>query len=182
MIAVTSYNEDWPKRFREVRDCPRAELAGEVGALKIEHFGSTAVPGLVSRPVLDICVVVPEASDMPSLIGGLERLGYVYQADEGRLGLETFRRRGPDVPFLEHKRDFAPHLLYASVLGASELRRCLAFRDHLNEDAEARATYARLKIDLAPHADAEAYLLAKTEFIGSVMSALGEEPLQEKEP
>ena len=173
MIAVTSYNEDWPKRFREIRDCLRSELAEKLGAFKVEHFGSTAVPGLVSRPVLDICVVVPEASDMPSLIAGLEGLGYIHEADKGRLGLETFRRRGPDVPFLEHKRDFAPHHLYASVLGASELGQCLAFRDHLNQDADARAMYAKLKIDLAPHADAEAYLLAKTELIASILSSIG---------
>ena len=173
MIAVTSYNEDWPKRFREVRDCLRTELAEELGALKVEHFGSTSVAGLVSRPVLDICVVVPEAADMPPLIDGLERLGYIHQADQGRLGLEAFRRRGPDVPFLEHKRDFAPHHLYASILDSPELRQCLAFRDHLQQDANARATYAKLKIDLAPHADAEAYLLAKTEFIGSVLPTIG---------
>ncbi len=173
MIAVTNYDEDWPKRFREIRDCLRTELAGDGGAVEIEHVGSTAVPGLVSRPVLDICVVVPPAADLQSLIVGLDRLGYIHETGQGPLGIETFRRRGPDVPFLEHKRDFAPHHLYASVLGASELGQCLAFRDHLIQDADAKATYAKLKIDLAPHADAEAYLLAKTEYIGSVLSAIG---------
>ncbi len=173
MISVTSYDEDWPKRFREIRDCLRSELAEEVGAFKVEHIGSTAVPGLVSRPVLDICVVVPEASDMPSLIGGLERLGYIHEAGRGPPGLETFRRRGPDVPFLEHKRDFSPHHLFASILGDSELRRYLAFRDHLKEDADARAAYAQMKIDLAPNADADGYLDAKTEFIESALSEIG---------
>ncbi len=173
MIAVTSYNEDWPKRFAEIRDCLVSELADDGVPFDVEHIGSTAVPGLVSRPVLDICVVVPPAADLQSLIVGLDRLGYIHETGQGPLGIETFRRRGPDVPFLEHKRDFAPHHLYASILGAWELRRYLAFRNHLREDADARATYAKLKIDRAPHADAEAYLLAKTEFIASVLSSIG---------
>ena len=173
MITVTSYNEDWPKRYREIRDCLRTELGEEAGAFKVEHIGSTAVPGLVSSPVLDICVVVPEASDMAALIGGLERLGYIHEVDQGQPGLETFRRKGPDVPFLKHKRDFSPHHLYAGILGASALRRYLAFRDHLRADADARAAYARIKIDLAPLADADGYSQAKTEFIESVLSAIG---------
>ncbi len=173
MITVTSYNEDWPKRFREIRDCLQSELAGEGGAFEVEHFGSTAVPGLVSRPVLDICIVILEASDMSTLISGLERLGYIHEPDQGRPGLETFRRKGPDVPFLEHKRDFAPHHLSASVLGDPELGRLLAFRDHLKADADARAAYARIKIDLAPHADADGYMRAKTEFIESVLLEIG---------
>ena len=173
MIAVTSYNEDWPKRFAEIRDCLVNELAGDGVPFDVEHFGSTAVPGLVSRPVLDICVVVPQASDLPSLIVGLERLGYIHETDQGPAGIETFRRKGPDVPFLEHKRDFAPHHLYASILGEWELRRYLAFRDHLQENADAKGVYSRLKIDLAPHADSNEYSLAKTEFIQSVLAAIG---------
>ena len=172
MITVTSYNEDWPKRFREIRDCLRTELGEEVGAFKVEHIGSTAVRGLVARPVLDICVVVPDASDLSTLISGLERLGYIHEPDRGRPRLETFRRKGPDVPFLAHKRDFSPHHLYASILGERELRRYLAFRDHLQEDADARAAYAKIKIDLAPHADADGYLQAKTVFIESTLAGI----------
>jgi len=172
MITVTSYDEDWPKRFREIRDSLRTELSEGVGAFEIEHVGSTAVPGLVARPVLDICVIIPEASDMPGLISGLERLGYIHEPGRGRPGLETFRRKGPDVPFLEHKRDFAPHHLSASILGDGELGRLLAFRDHLQEDADARAAYTKIKIELAPHADADGYSRAKTEFIESTLAGI----------
>ena len=79
MITITGYNEDWPKRFSEIRDCLRSELAGEGGTFEVEHFGSTAVPGLVARPLLDLCAVVPDVSALPSLFGGLDRLGYVYE-------------------------------------------------------------------------------------------------------
>ncbi len=172
MITITGYNEDWPKRFGEIRDCLRSELADE-GAFEVEHFGSTAVPGLVARPLLDLCIVVPDASQLPSLLGGLDRLGYVYERAQGVPGLETFRRKGPDVPFLAHKRDFSPHHLYAAVAGNADLGRHLAFRDQLKHDSADKAAYAKLKIDLAPHADAAGYLQAKTEFIQSLLSRMG---------
>ena len=95
MITITGYNEDWPKGCGEIRDCLRSELAGEGGAFEVEHFGSTAVPGLAARPVLDLCVVVPDASGLPALMRGLDRLGYVHERAQRVPGLETFRRKGP---------------------------------------------------------------------------------------
>jgi GrpB-like predicted nucleotidyltransferase (UPF0157 family) len=56
MITITSYQEDWPKRFGEIRDVLQSELVGNEGDLRVENFGSTAVPGLVARPILDLCV------------------------------------------------------------------------------------------------------------------------------
>ena len=173
MITITGYSEDWPKRFGEIRDCLRSELASEGVAFEVEHFGSTAVPGLAARPLIDLCVVVFDALDFPALLGGLDRLGYVYERAQGVPGLETFRRKGPDVPFLAHKRDFSPHHLYASVWGAPDLGRHLAFRDQLKHDANDRAAYAKLKIDLAPHADAAGYMEAKIEFIQSMLARMG---------
>lgn len=170
MIGITGYDQDWPKRFGEIRDCLRSELKGDGGAFEVEHFGSTAVPGLVARPVLDLCVVVPEASALPALLRGLARLGYVYERARGVPGLETFRRKGPDVPLLAHKRDFSPHHLYAAVSGSPDLGRHLAFRDHLKHDSKDKAAFAKIKIDLAPYADATGYLQAKTEFIESVLA------------
>jgi len=72
MITITSYDEDWPKQLGKIRDCLHSELAGEAGAFEVEHFGSTAVPGLVARPLLDLCVVVLNASGLPALFGGLD--------------------------------------------------------------------------------------------------------------
>ena len=173
MITIASYDEDWPKRFDEIRDCLRSELTGEGGDFDVEHFGSTAVPGLVARPLLDLCVVVSDPSAFRPLFSGLARLGYIYEQAQGVPGLHTFRRKGPDVPFLEHKRDFSPHRLFVSVRGALELSRHLAFRDHLTQNAQDRAAFAKVKIDLAPHADAAEYGRAKAVFIESVMSRVG---------
>ena len=173
MITITSYNEDWPKRFEEIRDCLRSELAGEGGDFDVEHFGSTAVPGLVARPLLDLCVVAPDPSAFTPIFSGLARLGYVYQQAQRVPGLQTFRRKGPDVPFLEHKRDFSPHHLFVSVRGSLELARHLAFRDRLKQDPQDSAAFANVKIDLAPRADAAEYAQAKAEFIESMMSRVG---------
>jgi GrpB-like predicted nucleotidyltransferase (UPF0157 family) len=173
MITITSYQEAWSKGFGEIRDTLRSELVGYEGDLRVEHFGSTAVPGLVARPVLDICVVAPYMAAMPDLLARLDHLGYVYQPVQRVPGLKTFRRKGPDVPFLEHKRDFSPHHLFASVSGSSELARHLGFRDQLRENEYDRAAYAKIKIELAPEADAAGYLKAKTEFIESVLARIG---------
>lgn len=109
---------------------------------------------------------------MPDFLARLDLLGYVYEPVQRVPGLETFRRKGPDVPFLEHKRDFSPHHLFASAAGSSELARHLGFRDRLREDAYDRAAYAKIKIELAPNADADGYSKAKTEFIESVLSRI----------
>ena len=99
MITITGYDEDWPKGFGEIRDCLRSELAGEGGAFEVEHFGSTAVPGLVARPLLDLCVVVPDESDLPALLGGLDRLGYVYEPAQRVPGARDLPAQGAGCAF-----------------------------------------------------------------------------------
>ncbi len=165
MITIVGYNEDWPKKFEEIHACLIDLLVEEDPGLEVEHIGSTAVEGLVARPILDLHVVVSEESRKASVITGLERIGYIHEGHVGVGSAETFRRKGPDVPFLPSKRDFSPHRLFASVKGDAVLDGYLEFRDHLRTDANARGAFAKLKIDLAPHATAGQYDSAKTDFI-----------------
>ncbi len=165
MITIVGYNEDWPKKFGEIHACLIDLLVEEDPGLEVEHIGSTAVEGFVARPILDLCVVVSEESRKKSVIQGLERIGYIHEGHVGVGGAETFRRKGPDVPFLPSKRDFSPHRPFASVKGDAVLDGYLEFRDHLRTDANAKEAFAKLKIDLAPHATAGQYDSAKTEFM-----------------
>ena len=165
MITVVGYNEDWPKKFAEIRVCLLDLLAEEDPDLEVQHIGSTAVEGLVARPILDLHVVASEESRKASVITGLERLGYVREGRLGPSGPDMFRRKGPAVPFLPNRRDFSPHRLFASVKGDASLGEYLAFRDYLRIDKGARAAFAKLKIDLAPHANAGQYDAAKNEFM-----------------
>jgi len=102
-------------------------------------------------------------------------MGYIYEGDRGVMGSEAFRRRGPDVPLRDPKRDWAPHHLYASVEGSRELGRHLARRDHLREVEADRDAYAALKRDLGGRDDMglEAYTAGKSEFIEGTLGQEG---------
>ena len=108
---------------------------------------------------------------MDTLLRDLGRMGYAHQGDLGVPGREAFRRKGPDVPLRSPKRDWAPHDLYASAAGGSELARHLMFRDRLRQHREDRDAYADLKRRLAvSHAtDVAAYVDGKTEFIEEML-------------
>ena len=175
MITISDYNEAWPARFDEVRTCLLEELPEDGGIVGIEHVGSTAVPGLAAKPIIDIHVVIAEDSHLGPMIGQLAHLGYIYEGDRGVLGREAFRRRGPDVPLRDPKRDWEPHHLYVSVEGSRELDRHLTLRDHLREDEANREAYAALKRDLAAREDIdlEAYTAGKTQFIEAILAEAG---------
>lgn len=115
-----------------------APVLGDL-AVAIEHVGSTAVPGLAAKPIIDLDVVVASAEDIPEAIERLARLGYYHQGDLGIPGREAFRSPGG-----------APeHHLYLCPQDSPELRRHLAFRDYLRSHPEAAEEYAELKRALA---------------------------------
>ena len=175
MITISDYNSAWPARFEEVRVCLLEELPEEGGIVRVEHVGSTAVPDLAAKPIIDIHVVIGEDAHLGPMIGQLAHLGYIYEGDRGAMGGEAFRRRGPDVPLRDPKRDWAPHHLYASVDGSRELDRHLVLGDHLREDEADREAYAALKRDLGARDDItmEAYTAGKTEFIEAILTKAG---------
>lgn len=170
---IVDYNEAWPRHFNEVRDYLTGELAGDVRS--IEHVGSTAVEGVQSKPIIDIYLAVADADSMSRVIDTLASLGYVHDGDGQVPGREVFRRKGPDVPFQDPKRDWFPHHLYASIEGNSELERHVAFRDHLRSHPDDRDAYSALKKSLiAEHGqDREGYERGKTEFTEAVLTRAG---------
>ena len=106
-IILSDYNSIWPERFREIADQLR-EALGHL-AHSIEHVGSTAVPGLVAKPVIDIDVVVRSADDVNLATERLQRVGYEHEGDFGIPGREAFR--SPD-------KTVARHHLYVVVAGS----------------------------------------------------------------
>ena len=135
-IVVADYDPAWPERFRHEEARIRAAL-GEA-ALSVEHIGSTSVPGLAAKPIVDILLVVEDSAEEASYVPALEEAGYVL------------RVREPD--FHEHRmfrtpeKDVHVHV-YSS--GSPEIDRYLLLRDRLREDEEDRELYARTKRDLA---------------------------------
>jgi len=156
-IEVVDYDESWPSRYEVEADRLREALGGV--AIRVEHVGSTSVPGLAAKPTIDIQLSVPsfEPDDL-------------YRVPLERLGYEQF----PDPATPEHRIFVLPKgggprevNLHVCEVGSEWERRHIAFRDRLRADGVARDEYASLKRELAlTHGnDVESYADAKSDFI-----------------
>ena len=165
MIEVVDYDAAWPQRFEGLR----AKIWPAVSdiAIAIEHVGSTSVPALAAKPIIDIDVVVPTSpSSMPATIEALSNIGYVHQGDLGVAGREAFRNVSPDL---------APHHLYVCVEGCTALRNHLIVRDFLRADPSSAREYGNLKKRLAqlfPN-DIDSYIAGKTDLLCRILTHSG---------
>jgi GrpB-like predicted nucleotidyltransferase (UPF0157 family) len=162
-IVVVDYDPGWPGVFEGLR----SEIWPVVEdiALATEHVGSTSVPGLAAKPIIDISVVVPTDADIPAAIERLATLGYVHR---GNLGIE--RREAFDSP-----ERLPRHHLYACPRDSVALANHLAVRDHLRTHPETAHEYGELKKRLArefPH-DIDKYIAGKTDLILKILRAAG---------
>lgn len=161
VIEVIHYDPVWPARFREIQAALHTALDG-VPVVSIEHVGSTSVPGLAAKPVIDVDVVVQRA-DLPAAIPALQHAGYTHRGD---LGISDRHSMAEPDPPRRH--------VYVVVDGSLALRNHLAVRDALRADAELRAIYADLKARLSAEVhDIGDYVERKTEFLTQILSDAG---------
>jgi len=158
-VVIQDYDPGWPQIFEMLRSRIAVVLNGLADS--IEHVGSTAVPGLAAKPVIDIDVLLRSASDLPLVIRRLVDLGYEYRGDLGVIGREAFRA----------KLDDFSHHLYVCPPDSREYRRHIAFRNHLRAHADDANTYASLKRKLAIQfgTDREGYNQAKSKFVEDIL-------------
>src|SRR5690242_8803522 len=164
MVRVVDYDDGWPSYFEELR--ARIWPAVSDVAIAIEHVGSTSVPGLAAKPIIDIDVIVPGSpSSVCAAVESLVRIGYEHQGNLGIAGREAFRRP-PGSP---------PHHLYACVEGCTALRNHLIVRDCLRANPDIAREYGDLKKRLAREFpdDIDAYIAGKTELLCRVLAASG---------
>ena len=164
-IVVVPYDEKWKQRFEEIAGEVSAAL-GEL-ALSIEHVGSTSVPGLAAKPIIDIDVVIEDESVLPAIVGALEKIGYHYEGNLGIPGREAFGYEG--------KTHLMEHHLYVCPKDSPELRRHLSFRDYLRGHPEAVQEYSRIKEEasrLFPH-DIDGYINHKGTVIEKIYREIG---------
>ena len=135
-ILIADYDPQWPELFRREVDRVRAALGCR--ALQIEHTGSTSVPGLAAKPIIDMLLVVTDSSDEAAYVPALESAGYVLRIREAEWH-EHRMFNGPDTDVNLH--------VFSS--GCPEIDRILAFRDWLRTNAADRDLYARSKRALA---------------------------------
>ena len=154
-IAVVPYSEEWPATFEALK--ARAESA--LGALgrRIEHVGSTSVPGLPAKPVIDIDAVIEQEDQLDDVIERLATIGYEFEGEKGVPGRYAFGSPSgsPD------------HHLYVCAEDNPELHRHLVFRDYLRRHPDEAAAYGKLKQQLAQEdpVDRGAYSDGKTAWI-----------------
>jgi GrpB-like predicted nucleotidyltransferase (UPF0157 family) len=165
-LVIRDYDPSWPVVFSKLA----TEVMSALGSLvvAIEHIGSTAVPGLAAKPIIDLDVVLASSADLPEAIRLLTTLGYAHQGNLGVPGREAFRCP-PGEP---------RHHLYVLIAGANELRRHLAFRDALRSSEDLRIQYTEHKRALAKayQDDRSGYTDAKTDFITSVVGTRSQMP------
>lgn len=154
-IVIADYDPAWPTRFAAERD----RIGGALGdrALRIEHIGSTSVPGLAAKPVIDVLVAVADPDDEAPFRQPLEQAGYELRVREP--GHRMFRTPARDVH------------VHVWASDDSEVERHLAFRDRLRASAAHREGYERLKRELSRQQwdDTNDYADAKTPFIEAVL-------------
>jgi GrpB-like predicted nucleotidyltransferase (UPF0157 family) len=158
-VVLVDSDPAWPARFERERARILAALGD--GARRVEHIGSTAVPGLAAKPIVDILVTVADADDETAFVPRLERAGYVLRVREpGHRLLRT-----PDVSVHVH--------VWAET--DPEVDRYTAFRDRLRSSADDRTAYERLKRELATRDwdDIGHYSYAKGSLIEAVLTRTG---------
>ena len=135
-ITLVKYDPVWPENF--AREAKRIKTALGERALRVEQVGSTSVPGLMAKPIIDILLVVADSADETSYVPALEAAGYVL------------RIREPD--WHQHRLFKGPDTninLHVFTQGSEEIRRTLLLRDWLRTNLADRELYARTKRDLA---------------------------------
>jgi GrpB-like predicted nucleotidyltransferase (UPF0157 family) len=162
-VTVETYDSRWPRDFERIRLDLEAALR-EVGLLRIEHVGSTSVPGLAAKPILDIDVVVPTEA-VPSVIALLTAIGY---QDEGELGI-------PGRHALRSPADGLAHHVYVCVEGCLALRNHIAVRDVLRGDPDLRAEYGNAKLALGDREleDINEYVAGKNAVLAKILKRAG---------
>ncbi len=158
-IQVVDYDPRWPELFRREADRIRATLGERV--VRLEHTGSTSVPGLSAKPNVDITLVVADSADEAAYQPALEGAGYVLRIREPEWH-EHRMFKGPDTAVNLH--------VFSN--GCPEIDRILLFRDWLRAHPADRDLYARTKLELARRKwnCVDDYAVAKTAVIAEILS------------
>jgi len=165
-LVIVDYDSEWPRLFRDQADKIRSAIGER--ALRIEHIGSTSVPGLAAKPIIDIVLLIADSAAEQDYAGDLEKAGY------------QLRIREPE--WYEHRMFKGPENrvnLHVFSSGCSEVDRMLVFRDWLRKNPSDRELYAQCKRALAQQEwkYTQNYADAKTAFIGEILARARTAPI-----
>ncbi len=168
-VRLEAYDPRWPERYAAEVRVLRTALGADLRAT--EHVGSTAIPGMPAKPVIDILADVDDRGEFRGVVRRLRGIGYVYDpAAEADDPARRVFRKGPDD--MDRLRT---HHLHVTEAGGHYWRRLVAFRDHLRHHPDAAEAYRSLKQQLVARLahDSRAYTAAKHEFVTAIERQAG---------
>jgi GrpB-like predicted nucleotidyltransferase (UPF0157 family) len=158
MMEIAGYDPAWPRLFREMAQ--RLRGAVRETALRIDHIGSTSVPGLAAKPIIDIQISVAHLEPVDAYAVPLHELGYLFRPTNPDL-TKRFFHSPPDTPRCH---------IHVRRMGSWSEQFALLFRDYMRTHAEDARRYADLKQSLAtPDRDVQEYTELKGPFIWEIM-------------
>jgi len=159
-VNLVNYCPDWPQEFEKEKNNLQKILEGY--ALAIEHVGSTSVPGLSAKPILDIAVAVSDRETLHKLIPILADAGYDVLDSIEKCGEVLARRGNPEC---------RTHYIHVEIKGSAYWNNHILFRDYLLKHPEIVQQYETLKKDMALKfkEDRKKYTAAKNEFIQNIL-------------
>jgi GrpB-like predicted nucleotidyltransferase (UPF0157 family) len=161
-----AYDPAWGQLFEFVKERLHGVFVGTEAL--VEHVGSTAVPGLAAKPIVDMDVVVPTEADIPDAVHRLESDGYIHRGDLGIPGRQAFDVP-PDLPY---------HHLYVVAAGTKPHLDHVLLRDYLRGHPDAADRYGRRKLEVAHLITAEsrqAYMEAKAAIVEELLGIARQE-------
>jgi GrpB-like predicted nucleotidyltransferase (UPF0157 family) len=160
-VRLVEYDEGWPGMFEEEKGLLESALK-DIEMIDIQHVGSTSVPGMKSKPVIDIAVGVKRLSDGERCIGPLERIGYEYRGDAGVPGRQFFAK-GP--------RENRTYHVNVEAWNGRLWKNHVLFRDYLKEHPQTRKEYQKLKevLEAKYPGDRDSYTSEKDSFIKKII-------------
>jgi GrpB-like predicted nucleotidyltransferase (UPF0157 family) len=171
-ITIVDYNPKWAIQFEQLKTVYSAHLGKLID--DIQHVGSTSVPGLAAKPVLDIDLIIKEDQHLPEIIQQLELLGYRYCGEMGISGRSAFQQLTPHTPIDGKGTQWPLHHLYVCQQDSIALHNHLIFRDALRNNADLADRYGQLKRAIAARCtDMDQYVKEKTAFIITVLQGAG---------
>lgn len=162
-VVIVAYDPQWPRRYEQEKAALLSVLSDRLVAL--EHMGSTAIPGLGAKPIIDIMAALRSLEEAPTCIEPLRGLGYDYVPEfEAFIPERRFFRKGSPEKHTHHLHLFAQSHFWD--------RHELLFRDYVRAHPQTAQEYERLKRELASRygTDREGYTNAKTEFVQSIVA------------
>lgn len=169
-MLIEEYTPDWIKNFADLK----REIDKGLNGLeyRIEHVGSTSVPNLDSKPIIDIDIVYENESELEKIKSGLINLGYDHNGNQGIEKREVFKRKGKSINGI---LDTITHHLYVCLKNSKALERHILSRNFLRKNDWARLEYQAMKYRLAEKANQDKKLYAElkelnvNEFIDSII-------------